>query len=224
MKSYGILLYYVDDNNKKKFLIYQRRDSHAFISLLRHSHKLNETEILKLSDGLTIDEKQRLKNHTFDELWDDLIINKKCRLYNAEKKRSSSNFYKLNQSGLLQKCINNPNNPDLEWGFPKGRQKKNETHFETALREFQEETCINPSQIEILDHRPLHCRINNYLTTLFVAKATHQIPIIYKKINYIRKSCVSEETNDLKWIYSDERHRYLNNTLSRFIYYVDTTI
>ena len=44
MKSYGILLYYVDDDNKKKFLIYQRRDSHAFISLFRHSHKLNEME------------------------------------------------------------------------------------------------------------------------------------------------------------------------------------
>ena len=224
MKSYGILLYYVDDDNKKKFLIYQRRDSHAFISLFRHSHKLNEMEIIELSNGLTLDEKQRLQNHTFEELWDDLVINKNCRLYHAEKKRSSSNFYRLKQSGILQKCIDNPTYSTLEWGFPKGRQKKNENYYESALREFEEETCIDRSHITLLDHRPLHCRINNYLTTLFIAKTDHEIPITYKKIDCIRKSCVSEETNDLKWIDNSERHLYLNDSLSRFIYYVNTTI
>lgn len=224
MKSYGILLYYVDQDNKKKFLIYQRRDSHAFISLLRHCHRLSDDEILKLSDGLTLDEKQRLKNYNFDDLWDDLIINKNCRLYNTEKKRASSNFYKLKQSGLLEKCINNPNHSTLEWSFPKGRQKKNESHKQTALREFQEETCINPNEITLLDHRPLHCRLNNYLTTLFIAKSESEIPIKYKKIDCIRKSCVSEETNDLKWIFCDERDEYLNSTHSRFIYYVNTSI
>ena len=49
MKSYGILLYYTDDDNKKHFLIYQRRDTHAFIYLLRKAHIMKPYEIKELN-------------------------------------------------------------------------------------------------------------------------------------------------------------------------------
>ena len=79
MKSYGILLYYTDDDNKKHFLIYQRRDTHAFIYLLRKAHIMKAYEIKDLYNKLTFDEKNRLHSYTFNEVWDDLILNKKSR-------------------------------------------------------------------------------------------------------------------------------------------------
>ena len=221
MKSYGIILYYVDDNNKKKFLIYQRRDSHAFITILRNSHKYSESELLKISDDLTLDEKERLKNHNFEQLWDDLILNKKSKIYTTERRRASSNFYKLKNNGVLQKIIDNPHTGELLWGFPKGRQNKNETNKQTAIREFKEETCMKTSDIKLYD-KLLYVRINDYLTTFYIGKTDNEIPILYKDINEIRKQCVSSETNDLKWIYADERDEYLDKSLSRFIYYIDT--
>ena len=208
MKSYGIILYYVDEHNRKKFLIYQRRDSHAFISLLRNSHKFNRNEILKLSKSLTYDEKQRLSKYSFDELWDDLIINKNCRIYTTEKKRSSSNFYRMVKNGIIDQIVNDTETGDLEWGFPKGRQNPNETDIDTK-------------SIKLFD-RKLHIRLNNYLTTFYIGKIDHELPIMYRNIDSIRKSCVSEETNDLKWIYADQRKKYLNNSLSLFVYYIDT--
>ena len=80
---------------------------------------------------------------------------------------------------------------------------------------------MKTSDIKLYD-KLLHVRINDYLTTFYIGKTDNEIPILYKDINEIRKQCVSSETNDLKWIYADERDEYLDKSLSRFIYYIET--
>jgi len=221
MKSYGILLYYTDEDNKKHFLIYQRRDTHAFIYLLRKAHIMKPYEIKELYDKLTFDEKNRLHSHSFDEVWDDLILNKKSRIYRKEKNYAQSNYKKIKE---LCKDVS-VNDITLEWGFPKGRPMKNETIEKTALREFQEETNFDDktvNDIKLYDKKLLY-RLHGYRTELFVGKIDYKVSIKYNKSDTIRKLFVSPETNDLRWILSEDREDYLDKSLSRLIYYVDVT-
>ena len=39
-----------------------------------------------------------------------------------------------------------------EWGFPKGRRNVNETNYKCAIREFVEETAIDPSDIHVFEN------------------------------------------------------------------------
>jgi len=57
-KSFGIILFIEYDDTPVKYLIYQRRDSNAFIKLMR---KLGNDNPLELATGLTLEEKDRLR-------------------------------------------------------------------------------------------------------------------------------------------------------------------
>jgi len=222
MKSYGIILY-TNINDKKYFLIYQRRDSNSFINLLRNSHKLLDDDIDILFNKLSSDEKNRLKTYSFQELWDDLFVNKQCWIYEKEKEKACNNFNLLKSKGFFDKHLDNGISQDLEWAFPKGRIKSDESYIECAFREFNEETSFNLDKKDVLFiGKYYNMRIHNRAARLYLCKSfkKHDIDYFYTK-NMIRKKYISEETNDLKWITIDEADKYLDKDYAIILRSID---
>ena len=140
----------VGNKNKFKFLMIRRKDSLGYVDFLRGRYKVNNLEYLQnMINEMTNDEKDRLLNKGFDELWInlwgcDLGMNNR-----GEEKLSRDKFNNLrNGISIDNKFINleniikksNTNWIEPEWGFPKGRRNNSEKDLDCAIREFEEET------------------------------------------------------------------------------------
>ena len=112
--SHGIIVFNQEDNRGAKFLIIQRRDTLAFIQLLRFSNKLSDEEIRQKISRITPHEAERILSNPFEEIWEDLFIDKSDRIYITERNKARHN-YKL----LLEKYtpeLESPKNNESEWG------------------------------------------------------------------------------------------------------------
>ena len=140
----------IGTKNKFKFLMIRRKDSLGYVDFLRGRYKVNNLEYLQnMINEMTNDEKHRLLNKGFDELWTnlwgcDLGMNNR-----GEEKLSRDKFNNLrNGINIDNKFINleniikksNTNWIEPEWGFPKGRRNNSEKDLDCAIREFEEET------------------------------------------------------------------------------------
>ena len=150
------------------FKMIRRKDSLAFAEFARGKFKVNdEAYIHKLLSDVTIDEFQVVAQaKEFDDIWYRLWTGKKTSKtrmneYVRAKKKfdllkagirvALGNFFSL--SSILEKI--EPKWESPEWGFPKGRRVPNESDLACAMREFTEETNINPDQITILPFSPV---------------------------------------------------------------------
>jgi 8-oxo-dGTP pyrophosphatase MutT (NUDIX family) len=148
-----------------EYLLVQRRDSIGFIELLRAKYKLSDIAYIQEQiDGTTPAEREALLTKSFDELWTSLwggtslSENKQYRQeYEVAKQKfeTFSQGYMHNGSEItLRSMIETSalHYATPEWGFPKGRRNVSETNFKCAIREFTEETGLQPSDICILDN------------------------------------------------------------------------
>jgi 8-oxo-dGTP pyrophosphatase MutT (NUDIX family) len=143
---------------KYEFLMIRRKDTLGYIDFMRGKYSLNNSHyIMNMMKQMTIDEKDRLRNGKFSELWknlwgDEAISNQ----YTAEESNSREKFDAL-KSGvmikselytmdrLLDESMQYQQWTEPEWGFPKGRRNIQEKDYECAIREFSEETGYSPS-------------------------------------------------------------------------------
>ena len=205
--SHGIIAFNktsITSHQEAKFLVIQRRDTLAFIQLLRFSNKLSDEEIRQKISRITQNEAERILSHTFEELWEDLFIDKSNRTYITERNKARYN-YKL----LLEKYkpeIEIPKNNELEWGIPKGRRKRKETGFDCSIREWQEETGFDCSRIQIINTRPFFYNLDYGFRAVCVecwlAKSEKLLEPNYKKTKL--RSFISEEVGDIKWVSTKE--------------------
>lgn len=210
--SYGLILFCVDHNDgEPRFLIYQRRDNYEYIDILRGNWN-NEHRLRELFSALSSDEKERIRTHSFKELWDDLWITKENNIHRDgyEKARQRFESYVKDKLDEYLKC--GPDNLDLPieppWGFPKGKRndRSGETSKECALREFSEETHLPIDDIVIWDtnHFSEYYKGNNskpYCTFYYVAETKTQFPVRrYPTPGCIRKDTVSNEAEDAQWM------------------------
>jgi len=224
-KSFGIILFIEYDDTPVKYLIYQRRDSNAFIKLIR---KLGNDNPLELATGLTLEEKNRLRNYSFDEIWDDLFVNHSCRCYHVERRRASSNYFNLKKTGIIDKITAVEGDTPLSWGFPKGRiDSRDNNEIECAYREFREETGMPTDDLEL----PLHLDCyeykiaDDYFAKFYPAKTNVMYEIKYKKVEgRIRDTYVTDESNDLKWVTVEEAKNYLESPHIDFLIDLDKKI
>jgi 8-oxo-dGTP pyrophosphatase MutT (NUDIX family) len=216
INSYGIILQSQDTN---RFLLYQRRDSRAYIKLLRDYR--NDNDPFKLITQITNDEKQRILTNTFDDLWDDLFLNKNCRTYFTEKRRCYSLYKKHTSLKVFEKLKTlELSKNKLEWGFPKGRINKNELPLRCALREFREETNMFTDDVNVdTTVSYIFSPIENYSITLYKGICPNEKQVIHKYYDEsIRKICIGPETNDLKWVPFEDIRIYINDQdLLKFI-------
>ena len=148
--------------NDTEILLIKRKDSLAFVDFMRGKYNLEDLDyIVNLFEKMTIDERNKIKNKDFYELWNYLWGIKVANQYKNEEKISKFKFYKLKEGYKIQnvkidieyiinKC--NTNYKEPEWGFPKGRRNYQEKDIMCAIREFEEETGYNKNNIAILNN------------------------------------------------------------------------
>jgi len=145
--------------NLVKFLLIRRKHTLGFIEFMRGRYNIDNIDgIIFLFKQMTFTEINKIKNLTFNELWDEVWgDNKNKTSYQNEYMMSSEKFNKLKNedNGFLNLNFYvdnvNPNWIDAEWGFPKGRRNFKESNELCAIREFKEESGFCDSEIAILN-------------------------------------------------------------------------
>lgn len=141
-------------------LMIQRKDSLGFMDIMRGKYKVNEPDyIRKQIRGMTADERSKLENMGFDDIWhllwgsdtessqryahDRVVSKQKLAELRAGIELPTGEKYTL--SDLLRQEPLLYNTP--EWGFPKGRRDPHESDVQCAFRELEEETSINENEL-----------------------------------------------------------------------------
>ena len=196
--SYGIILYKIDKElNIPKIVMVERKDSLSFIEFIQIAKEKydNVKYIQLLISRMTNQEKIKLLNHTFEDLWNLLWIhldnvNRKIKKEYDKSKINfdilKKGFLKENKHISLKKIIDSvkENYIENEWEIPKGRRSNHENNKDCALREFNEETNIEHHNFSI---------INNIIPLIEEYKGINNVR--YKHIYYVG---VTEKEIDLK--------------------------
>ena len=150
-----------NNDTRYNYLLIQRRDTLGYVEFLRGKYEeIDTTYLLKLFEMMTICEIKKINLNTFDELWNNLWMNRSNKLYQNEYETSKKKFNFIKNN----KCKNEPDLTiydyiikyiktqweEKEWGFPKGRRNLKESDYDCAIREFQEETGVKEGEYYIL--------------------------------------------------------------------------
>jgi len=171
-----------------------------------------------LFKNMTHREREKIVTEDFDTLWEELwsYDSKKhkneyisARLkYNTFKKGMIINNRTLSLESILSQTISEFSKP--EWGFPKGRKNMKETEIDCAMREFQEETDLDPSCLKLISDCPLtetYTGSNStvYRGVYYMAKFVSNNPKHYEQllINSKNRHQVSE-IGDIQWLSLDD--------------------
>ena len=160
--SLGVVLYKKTESSYK-YLLLCRRNTIGFVQLVRGKYSFSDINyIQQIINVLTNSELEQVKTLDFGALWEllwqDIKYNKENSKNLNDKKMAEDKFNKL-KDGF---CTNNMYyNIDYfishktkfyveqEWGFPKGRRKKDEDDLAGAIRELMEETGISRDSFTI---------------------------------------------------------------------------
>ena len=161
--SHGIILFRSSPENQLEYLMIRRKNSFGYIDFIRGKYMHNNYEHLKIMvDEMSVEEKESIKNNTFDALWNNmwgptLSTQFKCEESSSHKKFDSlKQGIELDDGNLLTLDILIDNSVtnwiETEWEFPKGRRNYMEKDIDCALREFEEETGISKNDITIIEN------------------------------------------------------------------------
>lgn len=137
-----------------QFLLIQRKDSMSFVEFIRGKYNHHEESYIGvLLEGMTQKEHAHLSSMTFPELWFEVwgessVVRSHKNDYESAERRYGQIRERL--PILLSQYPTKWNEP--EWGFPKGRRNPYENDIGCAMREFQEETGLCPSDFTILQN------------------------------------------------------------------------
>jgi len=160
--SYGVILFKKDNNNEYNYLMIRRKDSFGFIDFIRGKYTIcNVNQIQNIINEMSNDEKKRISNEKFEKLWKDMWRDTPSSHYKSEEISSFKKFENLKNGILVNDSIITINDiintsdttwEETEWEFPKGRKNYKEKDLECALREFEEETGISTSNVDIIEN------------------------------------------------------------------------
>ena len=184
--SYGVILIKID-NDDKKILMINRKNSLCYIDFMRGKYKMNNLDnINKLISRMSIDEINNIKTKNFDYLWRTLWNIPEKNNYKTKKEYIIS----YNKFTKIKPFINyDIGFSDSEWEIPKGKKKKNETNKEAACRELEEETNIKSDDYEIVENIvPLIEKFkgednNNYTNIYYFGICNNDSNIFFNKDN-----------------------------------------
>jgi 8-oxo-dGTP pyrophosphatase MutT (NUDIX family) len=233
--SYGILLFYIDPDDKIWYLLAQRRDTIEYADFLRGRYSFPNLETY--FGLMTLEERDRLTKYSFDELWDDLWVNHDNRFYRDVRPKAKAKYESNRQLmlDLLESTDSTTTEPG--WGFPKGKKNLNETEIECAFREFKEETKMSLDYLNLLNLPPsteVFKGTNGrmYSTVYYIAQVDHKIPIQKITTQGLRSETVSEEISNLAWCTQGEalnllppwRQRLLVDTETKIMSYISNEV
>ena len=203
-----------------KFLMIRRKHSLSYIEFLRGKYDIdNMDHIISLFKNMSPEEIDMISKHDFEYLWGNLWKKtSKNKQFQKEYKISKEQFEKLVLMGKFATLIKTkPIYDSPEWGFPKGRRNLFEKNLDCALRELQEETTIDPNQIEILS------KISNVVEQYMGTNNVEYRHIYYLNYfdnntyddNYFNMIFSNNETNyevgDIKWFNWEEATNHIRS-------------
>ena len=146
-------------------LLIQRRDSLGYVDLLRGKYSIHDVEYIKKQiAGMTDEEREKILNRDFDELWAEMWGSESNDVQYKKDKENSRNKLMALREGItldisgttatLEDFVRNcPVHWDTpEWGFPKGRRDGSESDLDCALREMREETGLNAEDVVVISN------------------------------------------------------------------------
>ncbi len=197
--SYGIICFRLNfdiEQNRyvQQYLMVQRKDSLSYVEFIRGKYTVDQkVYIMKLFSNMTMGERTGLASLSFDVLWKSLWQSDSCKSFVREYNEAKSKFEMLRRGYIMKNASNEIYYFDVdyiinnttcsiyepEWGFPKGRRNINEHDFTCAVREFKEETGIQPRNIRVIGQiKPLEEVFSGtnkvrYKHVYYVATSTH---------------------------------------------------
>ena len=203
--SYGIIAFTMREN-QPYFLLYQRRDSYEYMDFLRGIWNTDH-DVKNLFSLMSMEERQRIRDYTFKELWDDLWVTHTTPIY-KDMARCEKKYQSIKER--IPKLLNTTSTNIIEppWGFPKGRKNSNEKHLDAAVREFTEETNISITDYQLFDAHPVIERFvgsnNKYYNTVYfiieLGNDVCKIPERRHTPNCIRQYTLTDEANMIEWV------------------------
>jgi 8-oxo-dGTP pyrophosphatase MutT (NUDIX family) len=176
----------------------------------------------KLSE-ITQQEASRLFLFSFDDIWEDLYLDKINKTFITERHRARQNFNTLKSRYSTE--IQLSKTTICEWGIPKGRRKPRETGFDCACREWYEETTIDTEKLSIINTNPFyyhldygerHVCVECWLSRISPTTLPEQITSV--------RSYVSEEVGRLEWCSLTSLKNILPNSIFNMLVGVEDFI
>ncbi len=153
--------------DKIKVLMIRRKHSLNYIEFMRGKYDTtNKEQISKIFKLMTKDENIKIKNNSFEFLWNELWKETaKSKIYQKEYNLSKIKFNELKENNFYELLEVNELSQytEPEWGFPKGRRNASEKNLNCAIREFEEETSIDLNNLHLLER--LNCIEEEYMGT-----------------------------------------------------------
>jgi 8-oxo-dGTP pyrophosphatase MutT (NUDIX family) len=197
--SYGIVAYRIIEE-EIYYLMVCRKNSLGYIDILRGHYDINnKTHTQNLIDEMTLKEKEDVLTLDFHTLWTNMWGSFGLS-HRADETTSSEKFESLRP--LLGLLINDSKTSwtTPEWGFPKGKRNYQESDFDCAIREWEEETGCNRNHLSVInnllpyDECFVGSNYKGYKHTYYVANYTDQLsPIV---VDTYQQSEISE----CKWL------------------------
>lgn len=221
--SYGVVLY----NDDNKIIMVERKDSLSYIEFLRGKyHNVNNINYIQLLiDRFSNEEKKRILNYDFNELWIKLWVN--LERVNSKIKHEYNDSFALfnklkvgflydNEYITLETLVKKSETDYVynEWEIPKGRRENWENNKECAIREFNEETNIKSSEYMLINNiipiteDYIGSNNINYCHIYYIGKMINKETELY--IDKFNKNQINE-IKDIKWFDRDECHKYIRD-------------
>jgi len=158
--SYGIITFRSSVEGLQ-FLMIRRKDSFGYIDFIRGKYSLyNLKQLLNIIDEMSITEKKRILELSFDTLWIEMWGEFNSQ-FKGEENISKKKFEMLKEGITLSDKIytlkdivemSKTSWKETEWEFPKGRRNQKEKDLDCALREFEEETGISKDKLIVIEN------------------------------------------------------------------------
>lgn len=160
--SIGTVAFRLNEEGEREYLMICRKDSLGYVDFMRGKYPVhNVSYIRNIIDEMTIDEKRKIVNDSFDDLWNALWGQNVGIQYRGEERVSREKMATLREGIIdksgsydLEKLVSESKTTwrTPEWGFPKGRRNYQERELTCALREFQEETGYDTSLVKVIQN------------------------------------------------------------------------
>lgn len=221
------------------YLLIKRTDSLSYVDLIHGNYR--ESQLYFMLQELSIEERERLLNYDFSELWADLHL-----------KPGEGDVYEYGRETFLRiqpylKDLFDEVPPaDLQgrhlWLFPKGRINWNEiasiltpeSPIECALREFNEETNgidLITAKADLLFPGPVIERFlgsnsKNYQTDYFVYQTEGTLPEInqFERVDSGIRMMSTGEVDQIAWIPYDQLEDYLRPERFELIKFIEENL
>jgi 8-oxo-dGTP pyrophosphatase MutT (NUDIX family) len=201
-----------------EYLLIQRKDTIAFIEIMRGKYRTNDNEYIKQHlSHTTAEERVKLLTESFDTLWESLWGPPQEGSHNYKNEKEIARQKLEIIQPILADLIKESGEPweTPEWGFPKGRRENGESEYNCAMRELWEETNIYEKEIYPIRNmepiREIFYGTNSiqYCHKYYIAYAPAGLgeePI--EDAALINKH-IKQEVSAIKWLTFDEAVTYI---------------